>query len=93
MYLSNLYTRNQINPIASSTILANRLPSNGGNGSIFDVSNALIVLERFLCTLCIIQFKEANRRLTTQWWPSDAPILLVLKQVLLGDCEGASDWV
>ena len=43
----NLHT-NQMNPIASSTILANRLPSNGGNGSIFNASNSSIVLARFL---------------------------------------------
>ena len=36
--------------------------------------------------------KSDRRRLTTQWWLLDAPILLMLKQVLLGDCEGASDW-
>ena len=32
-------------------------------------------------------------RLTTQWQLSDDPILPVLKQVLLGDCEEALGWV
>ena len=51
VYFFNPSTRSQINPIASSTILANRLPSNGGNGSIFNTSNSSIVLERFLLHL------------------------------------------
>ena len=53
VYIFPLSTRSQINPIASSTILANRPPSNasGGNGSIFNASDSSIVLERFLLHL------------------------------------------